>query len=142
MEPDLTARKRLGNEVRQARKRAGLSKTAEWADRVGRSDRVLLGLERGESVGPDTYAAVADALGWTLDRLYSILAGEPVLESSTASTGLASVSNEEIAAEVLRRMKAGEHGGRDTAATNVRELSSGAGSQVQKKAAQSKPRTD
>lgn len=76
---------------------------------------MLLGLERGESVGADTYAAVAEALGWSLDRIYSILAGEPVTESTAPSAALADVSDEEITAEVLRRMKRGEHGG-DTAA--------------------------
>lgn len=121
MEPDLAARKRLGAEVRQARKRAGFSRTPEWADKIGRSDRVLLGLERGESVGADTYAAVAAALGWSLDRLYSILAGEPGNESADPDPGLATVSDDELAAEVLRRMKRGEHGG-DTAATSVTHL--------------------
>lgn len=70
---DLNARKRLGRAVRRARRAAGLAKTAEWADKVGRSDRVLLGMERGEPAGPDTYAAVAEALGWPTARIYDLL---------------------------------------------------------------------
>lgn len=124
MDSDLQARRLLGTKVRQARRAAGFANTAKWADRVGRSDRVLLGLERGEAVGADTYAAVADALGWPLERIYSLLDQEDA-QVRSASPTLTTVSDEELAAEVLRRMKSGgEHGG-DTAATNVRPMSKG-----------------
>lgn len=105
MEPNLAARKRLGAEVRQARRRAGYAKTLEWVAKVGRSDRILLGLERGETVGADTYAAVAEALEWPLDRIYAILADEPLEPAGSGSTELTTVSNEELAAEVLRRLR-------------------------------------
>lgn len=106
--------------MRQARRAAGFSKTPAWAAKVGRSDRVLLGLERGEAVGPDTYAAVAEAIGWPLSRVYDILNGAPVRAGDhlrPVPSPLADVSDEELAAEVLRRMK-GEAGG-DTAPTNM-----------------------
>lgn len=78
---------------------------------------MLLGLERGEAVGPDTYAAVARALNWPLDRIYAVLAGEDP-DPVVGSTPLTAISDEELAAEVLRRMKErGERGG-DTPATN------------------------
>lgn len=85
----------------------------------------MLGLERGESVGADTYAAVAEALGWSLDRIYAILSNEPVAEPSQEPTGLAAVSHEELAAELLRRMKAGDGDvGRDAAPMNVTKMPS------------------
>lgn len=142
MEPDLAARKRLGAEVKLARKRAGYSKTIEWVEKVGRSDRILLDLERGGKVGDGTYAAVAEALGWPLDRIYAILANEPVEPAGSGSSELTTVSNEELAAEVLRRMKAGATDDRQEP-TNVTDLSSRERmQQPQKKAARSKPRTD
>lgn len=120
MEPDLAARKRLGAEVKRARKRAGYAKTIEWVEKVGRSDRILLDLERGGKVGDGTYAAVAEALDWPLDRIYAILADEPFEAARSGPTELATVSNEELAAEVLRRLKrtGGEVGAEGEAATN------------------------
>ena len=63
----------LGREVQRARLAAGYSDTAAWAERVGRSDRMLLGLERGERVGPKTLALVAAALGKDISWVYDIL---------------------------------------------------------------------
>ena len=130
MEYDQAARKRLGRAIRSARTDAGFSNREAFASELGRSGRQVQALENGESgVGPDTMAAAAKALGWELERVYAILDGRTVSESSP--TGLTAVSDEELAAEVLRRMKAGgEHGG-NTAATqdpgsgpdNVRPLS-------------------
>ena len=67
----------LGSQIKTARKQAGLRNSKMWADRVGRSTRVLLGLERGERVGDDTLELVETALGWTLGRCEEILAGQP-----------------------------------------------------------------
>ena len=59
----------LGDLVGTARHQAGYSDTKRWAEAVGRSSRVLLGLERGEPVGPKTIEAIAETLGianWSL----------------------------------------------------------------------------
>ena len=104
---ELEARKRLGLLVRQARRSAGYANTQTWAAKVGRSDRQLLGLERVEKVGTDTYAAVAEALGWPVDRIPEILAGRG---PSSASTALADVSDDDLVEELRRRLRAGgEH---------------------------------
>jgi hypothetical protein len=70
---------RLGRAVKDARKRAGYRDMKIWAGKVGRSTRMLQGLERGEPVGGGTLELVEDALerhrGWTLDLLAG---GEPV----------------------------------------------------------------
>lgn len=112
VEHDLQARKSLGRQIRNARKAAGLSDTKAWAAKVGRSDRMLLGLERGEAVGADTYAAVSAALpDWPLNRIYAVLEGREAPASlGSAPPALADVSAEELVAEVLRRIKTG--GGR------------------------------
>lgn len=118
MEYDLVARKRLGRAVRSARLAAGYGNRNDFADVVKRSARQVQALENGESgVGPDTLASVAAALGWELEKVYAILDGRQETDRSP-SAALTDVSDEDLAAEVLRRMKAGgEHGG-DTAATN------------------------
>lgn len=66
----------LGRAVLSARDRAGYSDTRRWAELVGRSSRMLLGLERGEHVGPKTLAKVEAALGWPVGWTHRILAGE------------------------------------------------------------------
>ena len=63
----------LGQWVATARLQAGHSDTQAWASRVGRSTRIVLGLERGESVGAKTLEAVALALGINQRVLYTIL---------------------------------------------------------------------
>lgn len=66
---------RLGQAVYEARKEAGLGKTAEWAEKVGRSSRTLLGLERGEVTGTPTLEDVEDALAWPRGGAYRVLGG-------------------------------------------------------------------
>lgn len=55
---------------------AGYADTAIWSEKVGRSTRMLLGLERGEQVGPRTLALIEGVLqkqpGWA----HRYLAGE------------------------------------------------------------------
>jgi hypothetical protein len=116
VEYDQAARKRLGRAVRAARTSAGYDNRNDFADKMKRSARQVQALENGESgVGPDTWAAAAEALGWPIERVYALLDGET--QAAVAPPELAAVSDEELAAEVLRRMQAGgEHGG-DTAAT-------------------------
>lgn len=118
----MAARKRLGRAVRAARTTAGYANRSEFADKMKRSARQVQALENGESgVGPDTWAAAAEVLEWPLEKVYALLDDEP---GSTVlpPPSLAVVSDEELAAEVLRRMKAGGEPGGDTAATNVRPL--------------------
>lgn len=120
MEYDRAARQRLGRAVRAARTKAGYPNRSDFADKLGRSARQVQALENGESgVGPDTYAKAAEVLGWPLERVYQLLDDEGV-QTRSAPPALTSVSDEDLAAEVLRRMK-GEAGG-DTAPTNVRNL--------------------
>lgn len=114
MEYDLAARQRLGREIRAARAAAGYTREA-FAAEIGRSGRQVQALENGESgVGPDTRTAAARALGWPVELVYELLEGKsPDLRSPSPLTV---VSDEELAAEVLRRMKAGGEGdGRDAA---------------------------
>lgn len=65
----------LGQAVHEARTEAGLSKTREWAARVGKSERTLLELERGGKVGANTLQAIEDALGWPRAGAYRVLNG-------------------------------------------------------------------
>lgn len=65
--------RRLGRRVYQARIRAGYSDTQQWATAVGRSTRMLLGLERGEAVGNGTLDLVAATLEWPDELPYTIL---------------------------------------------------------------------
>lgn len=67
--------RRLGQEIAQARLAAGHRDTAAWADKVGRSTRVLLGLERGERQGRKTLEAVELALEWPAGKAHRILFG-------------------------------------------------------------------
>lgn len=48
-----------------------------WAAKVGRSSRVLLGLERGEQQGMNTVVLVAGALGVDPEELTRILSSSP-----------------------------------------------------------------
>lgn len=63
----------LGSWVNVARHQADYADTKKWADAVGRSTRMLLGLERGEPVGAKTLEAIAEALGVTNWSLFEIL---------------------------------------------------------------------
>ncbi len=77
----------LGREVQRARMAAGMGDTKAWVRAVGRSDRILLGLERGEHVGPKTLTLVAEALGWPTGKPYDILNGRLAEQSFVASPG-------------------------------------------------------
>lgn len=55
---------RLGRIVRRERKEQGFRDTTKWAQVVGRSSRVLLGLERGEPTGEETLELVSEALNY------------------------------------------------------------------------------
>lgn len=84
----------------------------EWAAKVGRSTRVLLGLERGESQGLNTVALVASALGVDAEVLFDILSSGSVGTDQqgagyVAAPGVSAeqgVSNAELLAEI-RRMR-------------------------------------
>lgn len=65
--------RRLGETVKRRRMEQGIRSMADWSALVGRSSRVLLGLERGEPVGPDTLSAVEVVLGWDAGRASVIL---------------------------------------------------------------------
>lgn len=70
--------KALGEWVSVARHQAGYSDTKRWAHVVGRSTRMLLGLERGEPVGAKTIEAISEALGVANWAVFEILdSGEP-----------------------------------------------------------------
>ena len=63
--PDLDDRKRLGEIIRRARRKAQYRHVkGEWQDVVGYSDRTLSGLERGEKVGPDVLIDIERVFGW------------------------------------------------------------------------------
>lgn len=67
---------RLGRTVYRARRSIpSYQRTEDWADAVGRSSRVVLGLERGEKVGKDTLMRVEELLGWDADETFRILEG-------------------------------------------------------------------
>lgn len=120
MEYDQAARQRLGREVRAARVRAGFANRESFADKMKRSARQVQALENGESgVGPDTWAAAADVLGWPLAQVYELLDG---VDAGSTPSPLTDVSDEQIVAEVLRRMK-GDAGGDTTPTRPVRPLS-------------------
>lgn len=66
--------KRLGSAVQAARmRRDDWADTAEWASVVGRSTRVMLGLERGEPTGAKTLRRIEDLLGWPVNYCDKIL---------------------------------------------------------------------
>lgn len=79
--------KRLGTAVQAARIRAGHDDMAEWADRVGRSTRVLLGLERGESTGAATLRRIEDVLAWPVGHADRILSDERAETAPDRFTG-------------------------------------------------------
>lgn len=68
---------RLGRTVYRARRSIpSYQHTEDWAGAVGRSSRVLLGLERGEKVGKDTLMRIEELLGWDVDETFRILEGK------------------------------------------------------------------
>lgn len=77
----------LGRWVLEARRRAGYADTKVWKQAVGRSERMLLGLERGERVGTGTIDAVASALNIEPGLLFGILeSGEAAPSGAAAPT--------------------------------------------------------
>jgi hypothetical protein len=68
--------KALGRAVYSARVKAGYRDTARWAATLGRSTRVVLGLERGEPTGRRTLLMVEEALDWPLGWCDLILTGK------------------------------------------------------------------
>lgn len=85
---DREAWQRLGKLVRRQRKRVGFENSNDWAAAVGRSSRVLLGLERGEKTGEDTLGRVEQLLGWAEDSCQRVLdGGEPTLASEDRPAG-------------------------------------------------------
>jgi len=84
---DIEARKRLGRVVNRARRAAGYADTEEWAALIGRSTRVALGLERGESAGRKTYTAVEEALHWHAGACYEILDGVDPAQAISPDVG-------------------------------------------------------
>lgn len=73
----LSAWRYLGQQIKTARKQAGYRDSKEWAEKVGRSTRILLGLERGETVGDDTLERIELALEWPVGRCEALLASRP-----------------------------------------------------------------
>lgn len=76
----------LGRWIHDARIQGGTVDMNEWAERVGRSTRQLRGLERGESVGPKTIEAVANALGIEPWYLFAILVNPETVPNGTSLT--------------------------------------------------------
>jgi hypothetical protein len=68
--------KRLGTAIQSARVRAGWEDMSDWVDAVGRTSRVLLGLERGESTGAVTLRRIEELLKWRPGYADEILANE------------------------------------------------------------------
>lgn len=75
---------RLGHRVHDLRIQVGHVDTKLWAEEVGRSSRQLLGLERGEPVGPKTLERVAKALYVSPWSLYAVLIGEEAVNFTDA----------------------------------------------------------
>lgn len=68
-------RKRLGRFIGRARRAAGFADTEKWAEKIDRSTRVALGVERGESTSAKTYEAIEAALGWHPGACFEVLDG-------------------------------------------------------------------
>lgn len=120
--------KALGDWVSLARHQTNYSDTQAWAKAVGRSTRILLGLERGESVGAKTIEAIAEVLGvanwsvfgilesgssanvdWTpeaVERARTIYEAETGLEADAGqdSSLLTYIPDDELLAELGRRL--------------------------------------
>jgi transcriptional regulator with XRE-family HTH domain len=100
---------RLGREVRRARKAAGFTDTIKWAQAVGRSSRVVLGLERGEPTGDETLELVSLALGKDVDWCRRVLDREdasarPELDPSSGwKLHEIDVGDDEVSVRLSRR---------------------------------------
>lgn len=80
----------LGRYVRHRRKALGYSNMQKWSERVGRSTRYLQGFERGEQVGDETIATIAEALNDSLVFYYDVLQS-PEKYADSAASEIASV---------------------------------------------------
>ena len=101
---------RLGDIVSAARRADGFSDTQQWCEIVGRSDRMLLGLERGEPVGKGTLRLIEDALDWPAGHATRVLAGEalagPARVATVAPSSIREASDEQLVEELRRRLAA------------------------------------
>lgn len=100
-----------GNEIREARERAGLTQEALGA-LLGVSMRTVGNWERGQTVPLNRLAKIRE-----------VLAGHWKDDESADSVGLSNASDVELLAEIARRFartteKAGEQGERDTSPMN------------------------
>lgn len=62
------------------RRHEGLANMANWSDAIGRSSRVLLGLERGEPTGAKTLRRIEEVLHWPpgyADRILEDQSADP-----------------------------------------------------------------
>jgi hypothetical protein len=73
-------RQRVGAYLRALRRAgsSGVRSVESFASLAGRSPRTIRGMERGERVGIETYAAACDALDIDFERLYISLRGGPL----------------------------------------------------------------
>lgn len=99
--------KRLGRAVYSARVAEGFGDTQQWCDIVGRSDRMLLGLERGESVGKGTLRLIEDALGWDAGQAFTILDGATPPTRDAVPASVRDATDEQLIEELRRRLLAG-----------------------------------
>lgn len=86
---------RLGKIIARARVEAGFGDTKDWVARIGRSDRVLLGLERGEHTGQHTLRLIEAAIGWPVGSCEDYLSGGP--EPAQRSTVRPSAEGADVA---------------------------------------------
>lgn len=108
---------RLGRAVYSARSRSGYGDMTIWADRVGRSTRMLLGLERGERVGRGTLEAIEAALEWPTGHSHAVLSGAVVTAFPVSAAGpsaeLAALTDDQLIAELSARLASRTRRGTD-----------------------------
>ena len=96
---------RLGDAVGYARRADGFTDTQQWCEIVGRSDRMLLGLERGEPVGKGTLRLIEDALDWPAGQTTRILAGQPISPPEPpAPASVREATDDQLIEELRRRL--------------------------------------
>ena len=95
---------RLGDAISRARRAEGFTDTQQWCEIVGRSDRQLLGLERGERVGRGTLRLVEDALDWPAGQAFKILDGDTAVQPVPVPASIREASDEQLLAELARRL--------------------------------------
>lgn len=98
----------LGRLVFSARTRAGYTDTQRWSEAVGRSSRMVLGLERGEAVGKGTLDRVAAVLDWHPGVPYAVLStgrAEVLEDAPPRSVGSVSAGNDDAPSQWLTRTR-------------------------------------